>query len=129
MQRAYIEGLVRDAGLDMLPAAAWLLLRFNDDPQTDIGELSRRNGVPRDRLEAGMEQLRSRGLVAASAGTPGHTLTQAGCDVHDRLSAVRRARLTELGAQWPAEQRQQLSEILQRLARDLVPPRSPAAES
>ena len=130
VQRAYIEGLVRDAGLDMLPAAAWLLLRFNDDPRTDIGELSRRNGVPRDRLEAGLEQLRSRGLVSASeTGMPGHTLTQAGCDVYDRLSVVRRARLTELGAQWPVEQRQQLSEILQRLARDLVPPRSPATES
>jgi DNA-binding MarR family transcriptional regulator len=78
-----------------------------------------------------MEQLRSLGLVVTSdvEGKAGHTLTRAGCEVYDRLAAVRRARLTELGAQWPAEQRQQLSEILQRLARDLVPPRSPAAES
>jgi hypothetical protein len=40
------------------------------------------------------------------------------------LASARRERLQALYADWPEEQRQQLAVLLQRLARELVPPRA-----
>ena len=114
--------VVRRAGLDLPPAAAWLLLRISDEPAIDVRSTARRYGLDQDRIEAGLAELLNRGLIA-SAGER-FELTPAGCEVFDRLAAARRERLVELREQWPPEQRQQLADILQRLARELVPPRA-----
>ncbi len=45
VQRAYIQGIVSRAGVDLTPSAAWLLLRLQEEPALDIRELSRRNGL------------------------------------------------------------------------------------
>jgi hypothetical protein len=132
LQRAYIASLVNDAGLNLLPAAAWLLGRIHEQPSTDIRVLSRQNGVPLDRLEAGLAQLRDQQLIAERAserGEPLNVLTSAGHDVYDRLAAARRRRLTGLYADWPVEQRQQLADVLQRFARQLVPDAKPHPQS
>jgi DNA-binding MarR family transcriptional regulator len=128
VQRSYVEGIVRRAGLDLSPAAAWLLLRLQDEPELDVDALARRAGLPEERLNAGMSQLRERGYIvetpSAGSRAVARTLTPAGCDVHDRLAAARRERLVELRRQWPPEQREQLAEVLQRLAGELVPKRA-----
>jgi DNA-binding MarR family transcriptional regulator len=49
-------------------------------------------------------------------------LTEDGCEIYTRLAAARRERLIGLHADWPPEQRRQVADVLQRLARDLVPP-------
>jgi EmrB/QacA subfamily drug resistance transporter len=121
VQRAHIAAVTREAGLDLIPAAAWLLLRINDEPNTDIRELSRRNGLSLDRLSAGLAQLRERNYIAPA--TAGHTLTAAGCEAYDRLAAARRERLVHLRRDWPPEERRYLADVLQRLARDIVPSR------
>ena len=68
VQRAYIESIVRRAGVSLMPASAWLLLRFEEDPALDIGELSRRNGLSRQRLQAGLDELLSRGYLTSGTG-------------------------------------------------------------
>ena len=40
------------------------------------------------------------------------------------LAAARRERLLDVQADWPADQRQRVADILQRLASELVPPRA-----
>jgi EmrB/QacA subfamily drug resistance transporter len=124
VQRAHIAAVTREAGLDLIPAAAWLLLRINDEPALDIRELSRRNGLQLDRLRAGLEQLQERGYLTSSVTADGvrHQLTAPGCDAYDRLGAARRERLVHLRRDWPPEQREYLADVLQRLARDIVPP-------
>jgi EmrB/QacA subfamily drug resistance transporter len=127
VQRAHIAAVTREAGLDLLPAAAWLLLRINDEPNTDIHELSRRNGLPLDRLSAGLTQLRERDYISPT--TTGHALTSQGCDAYDRLVTARRQRLVHLRRDWPVEERQYLADVLQRLARDIVPSRKPGSST
>jgi EmrB/QacA subfamily drug resistance transporter len=125
VQRAYIEGIARRAGVDLGAAATWLVLRLHDDPALDLEPVARRAGIPRERIDAALVSLRDRNYIVETSGTaPGtvtRTLTAAGRDVYDKLAAARRARLQELGAEWPAEQREQLAHVLRRLANELVP--------
>jgi EmrB/QacA subfamily drug resistance transporter len=132
VQRAYIEGIVERAGVDLLPVSAWLLLRLADDPHTDLDLLARRRGVPPDRVQAGLGQLREHGLLVERPPDdhPRHVVTPAGGDVLERLTAARRERLEALRSQWPLEQREQLSAVLQHLAQELVPENpQPAGEA
>ncbi len=123
VQRAYIEGLVVRAKVELTPAAAWLLLRAHDNPHLEIAQMARRIGVDVDRLRAGLTQLRDDAYLEPDDDRPSHyRLTRRGFEVYEKLAAARRERLTQLGADWPPEQRQQLAEVLQRLARQLVPP-------
>jgi DNA-binding MarR family transcriptional regulator len=77
------------------------------------------------RLEAGVQELRARGLVEESAPRPGdhprRSLTAAGCAVLDRLAQARRAHLSEVIAEWDPEKRAELAAAMPRLAEELVP--------
>ncbi len=70
-----------------------------------------------------MTQLRERlYLEAGTADGAHHSLTPEGRTIYERLATARRERLVALHADWPPEQRQQLADVLRRLARELVPP-------
>ena len=127
VQRAYIEGLIRRAGVDLPPLQAWLLLRLEEDPRLDVAAVAMTYGLPLQRVSAAVSELRSRGLVIVEAGNGQpriYRLTGAGCDLYDQLAAARRERLLNLQADWPPEQRERVADVLQRLARELVPPRA-----
>ena len=69
-------------------------------------------------------ELRGRGLIVERAddGTVARReLTPAGCDVLGRLIAARRARLTELFAEWAPEKREELARVLRGIAQELIP--------
>ena len=124
-QRAYIASIVTRAGLSMTPAAAWLVLRLGEQPGTKPGAIAREHHIPEVRIEEALLELGElryvEPLVTSSVPVK---LTEAGCAAFDRLAAARRERLRELYAEWPESQRQQLAMTLQRLAKDLVPPRA-----
>jgi EmrB/QacA subfamily drug resistance transporter len=124
VQRSYIAGIVARAGLDLTPAAAWLLLRIAEDPAIDVQRVAERYAVPAERVEDALTNLRARGYIAPGSPPSRFTVTPEGCRVQDQLIAARRERLTELYGEWPAGHREQLAEVLQRLARELVPPRA-----
>lgn len=127
VQRAYIQRIVELAGLRLSPAAAWLLVRLGRDPALDLTELARGHAVELPILQAGMEELRTGGLVLERGATPGRLareLTAEGCAVLDRLIAARRQRLAELFHDWPEERHEVLAATLRRLARELVPERA-----
>jgi EmrB/QacA subfamily drug resistance transporter len=125
VQRRHIEGIVARAGLDLSAASAWLLLRLESDPNANPDALAQAHAVDAARLREALADLRGRKLIAeASAGDggpPRHELTDAGCEVFDRLATARRARLAELFADWPAERHEELAALVRRLARELVP--------
>ncbi len=81
-QRGYLQAVIDRAGVSLTPAAAWLLLRLEDDPALDPVELGRSRQVPADRMLAAREELAGRGFVAASG------VTDEGCEVVERLVAA-----------------------------------------
>jgi DNA-binding MarR family transcriptional regulator len=127
VQRAHIEGITRDAGVDLPPLDAFLLLRLEENPDVNLAQVATTYSLAPQRVADAVARLRGRGLVMVEAGDGSrrrYRLTGPGCNLYDRLAAARRERLLKLQADWPAEQRDRVADILQRLARELVPPRA-----
>jgi MFS family permease len=127
VQRAHIEGIAREAGVDLPPLHVFLLLRLAENPQTNLAQLASTYAIEPQRVADAVADLRGRGLLIADTGEGtrrSYRLTGPGCDIYDRLAAARRQRLLKVQADWPAEQRDRVADILQRLARELVPPRA-----
>jgi DNA-binding MarR family transcriptional regulator len=131
VQRRHIEQIVARAGLDLTPAAAWLLVRIERDPALDPLALSHAYRVEPEQIRAALRYLHDRGLIVekppTNGGGPQLFPTAAGCDALRRLVAARRAHLAELCAEWSPERRAEMAELLRRLARELVPDASLSA--
>lgn len=119
VRRAYVERLVERAGLRMMPVSAWILIRLGENVDAPLDTLAASEGIARERVGQGLAELRTLGYLSGSADHP--ELTEAGCAAFTRLSETRRARLAELVADWPPEQREHLAAVLRSLARALVP--------
>jgi DNA-binding MarR family transcriptional regulator len=123
VRRQHIERMVERAGVSLSAAAAWLLLRLEEDPALDPAALGRAYGVPEERMAQAVSELRDRGLVTEDGR--GRTLTAEGCALFTRIAAARRAHLAELFSDWPAEKHEELAAVLRRFVRDLVPDARP----
>jgi DNA-binding MarR family transcriptional regulator len=60
-------------------------------------------------------------LIAAASVTDVYQLTEAGCEIYNRLVVARREHLAELWPEWSPKKREEVAEILRRLARELIP--------
>jgi hypothetical protein len=123
-QRAYLKSIADRAGLELMPVSAWLLLRLGEDPALTPEAIAREHQIPAARTEEGLAELKTRGYIVNTRSGPPVALTDAGCVAYDRLASARRERPGASSSEWPEAQRQQVVAILQRLARDLVPPRA-----
>lgn len=124
VQRQHIANIVARAGLELSPAAAWLLVRLGREPALDVAELARAHQVELPRLRAGLDELRAGGLLVERGATEESVvreLTSEGELALDRLAAARRERLAELFSEWPPERHEEIAASLRRLARELVP--------
>ena len=146
-RRRIYERLAARAGVDLSPAAVWLLARIAELAPIAPSELAARCGVSRAQLRIALGELEVERLVAAcdadagppegDAGDPGWApdglgveaagdgevpvvLTPAGVAVHDRIVAARRARLEELLEGWSPERHDELAAMLTRLAGELT---------
>jgi len=142
-RRRMVARLAEQAGVDLSPASCWLLVRLNEDPRADLGDLSRRFAVELPVTEKALAELEQRGmvlpasLVAAGADTaagpaPACVLTPAGEAAVVKLIAERRASLARLLEGWSPEQHHDVAELLTRLANELVrerPEPDPAART
>lgn len=73
LKRRYIEAVVSRAGLDLSPAAAWLLVRFDESSELDLASLAQTHRVERPRLETAIAELEDRGLLRERVGRYGPT--------------------------------------------------------
>lgn len=124
VQRKHIALIVARAGLELSPAAAWLLFRMGREPSLDLSELARTHQLELPRLRAGIEELRAGGLLVEHGATEesvARELTAEGEAALDRLAAARRERLAELFSEWPPERHEEIAASLKRLAGELVP--------
>jgi EmrB/QacA subfamily drug resistance transporter len=118
VQRQHIEQIVRRAGLTLTPLAAWLLVQRERTPETTSEEVGRARGIPVERVQAALGELREAGLIG-QGGAP--RLTASGCDVLQRLVLARRLHLAELAADWHPERDVDVATYLSRAVRNLIP--------
>jgi hypothetical protein len=126
-RKRLVERLVERAGVDLSPAAAWLLVRLHEDPQADVGRLSASFDVPLDVADHALAELRGRGLVLDGDGD-GQRLGGDAEELVRRLVAERRASLARLLEGWAPDQYEDLAALLTRLAHELVRESPPRAE-
>ena len=123
VQRAHIEKIISRSGERLSPLAAWLLVQVEEEPKVSPFDLARRRGIPAERAQAALEELRRRALVTVPRpGEPGHsTLTQRGCQALERIVGARRAHLAELAEEWDPTHQNDAAAYLRDAVRDLVP--------
>ncbi len=137
-RRQLVAQLAERAGVDLSPAAAWLLVRLQEDPGAHIAQLCSSFDVPLEVAEHALDELEERSLLTldpdrgaagGADGDPRHArvtgLTPAGDDMATRLVEERRASLSRLCDGWEPEQHPDLAGLLSRLARELC--REPGA--
>jgi EmrB/QacA subfamily drug resistance transporter len=117
--RELVQRVAVRAGVDLDPAACWLLARLSTDPSMQLEDLAQRSQVPIARLHEARNTLRNRDLiVAADDGHPGLELTQAGQAVLAQLSATGAQRLSELLEDWRPDEHPDLARLIATLAHD-----------
>ncbi len=123
VQRAHIEQIVTRAGETLGALAAWLLVQIEREAEASPFELARSRGIPPERAQAALEELRRRGLVTIPrADSTAHSeLTATGCQVLERLVSARRAHLTELAEEWDPTREDDAVAYLRNAVRDLIP--------
>jgi EmrB/QacA subfamily drug resistance transporter len=124
-QRALLERTAARAGVDLSPAASWMLGRLADDPRADVAALASRYAVDPARLEAGVGALRAQGLIdeggGGTAATRGErTLTAEGRGVLERLRAARQQELAAALAGWSPERHRELAALITDVAKRLT---------
>ena len=123
VQRAHIELIVTRAGETLSALAAWLLVQVEREPTASPFELARSRGIPPERAQAALEELRRRGLVTVprADSTTHSELTTAGCQVLERLVSARRAHLADLAEEWNPEHEGDAAAYLREAVKDLIP--------
>jgi EmrB/QacA subfamily drug resistance transporter len=105
------------AGLDLHPAASWLVLRMARHGTAEPALLADRAAVPLDVVTTAARQLEERRLAVREGVSM--VLTDAGRAVADRLLVARRETLAELLGDWDPERHAELAALLRRLAPQL----------
>ncbi len=117
-RRRMVEEIAQRAGVDVSPAAAWLIVRLHEDPAADIELLSQSFDVRLSAAQAALGELEARGLLTDGAGV--REVSPAGHEVAERLIAERRATLARMCEHWDPDLHPELADLVQRLARDLA---------
>jgi EmrB/QacA subfamily drug resistance transporter len=117
-QRRLIERIAARAGVDLTPAACWLLGRIAENPNADIAELGRTYQIDATRLADGYRTLVARQLIEEAPA--GRVLTAAGRETRERLFAARQAQLSDLLGNFRPEQHSELAAFITQIARHVA---------
>jgi len=121
VRRRYIASIVNRAKVDLSPTEAWLLVQIEREPQVAVHELGRKGKCDANKVNAATTELLNKSLIEPGAVANVYRLTDAGCQIYNRLVAARREHLAELWPEWSPKKREEVAEILRRLARELIP--------
>ncbi|MEX2974978.1 DHA2 family efflux MFS transporter permease subunit [Streptomyces sp. C184] len=112
------EKITARAGLDLKPAASWLILRIHRYGSVEPGLLAERSTVPLGVISEGVRQIEERGLAVREGLLL--RLTGPGRRIADRLSAARQESLAELlGDWWTRDRPTDLTELVRELTTEL----------
>ncbi|MGH2859174.1 MAG: MFS transporter, partial [Solirubrobacteraceae bacterium] len=117
-----IRRLTARAGLSLAPGESWLLLRMHRHPTDGPGQLARPPAVSAARARELLAAMAARGLVDLDGSSPDAppSLTADGSRVVVRLIDAHRAWLAQLLDGWEPEQHAELTELVRRLASELL---------
>ncbi|MCX5213205.1 MFS transporter [Kitasatospora sp. NBC_00240] len=118
-RRDLFRRITATAGLDLQPAASWLILQMHHHDTVEPAELAERRIVPIEIVEAAARQVESRKLATRPGGGRGLRLTESGDEAALRLVAARRSQLAELLGDWDEKQYADLAGLLTRLSSGL----------
>ncbi len=117
--REIIRRIAARAGVDLSPAACWLLARAREHGIADLGPLANRSRIPCEVLERAREELVEKGLLSGGANSDGpYALTAAGEQSLRALTRTGEQRLHELLEVWRPQENPELARLIGRLARD-----------
>ncbi|MFI0905529.1 DHA2 family efflux MFS transporter permease subunit [Streptomyces sioyaensis] len=112
------ERITARAGLDLEPAASWLILRIHRYGSVEPGLLAERSTVPLGVVAEGARQIEERGLAVRQGLLL--QLTDRGREGADRLSTARQESLAELlGDWWTRDRPTDLTELVRELTAEL----------
>jgi EmrB/QacA subfamily drug resistance transporter len=109
-----IEQIAASAGVELSPAACWMLARYGQHQDADPFRVGREFDIDPTRLRQGTAELREQGMLDDSSLTP------AGEETLARLRASAREWLCSLVEGWDPEQHASLAAMLDRVAGDVV---------
>ncbi len=123
-RRQLVAQLAERAGVDLSPAAAWLLVRLQEDPGASLAQLCRAFDIPLEVGEHALGELEERSLLTFGADGDADRarvtgLTPDGDELATRLVAERRASLARLCDGWEPDRHPDLAGLLSRLAHEL----------
>jgi DNA-binding MarR family transcriptional regulator len=127
--RQLIANIAARAGVELTPAACWLIVHLQENPAMNIGATARAYEIPESIATDALAELRSRNYVT-SDDDGALSLTAAGDEAADKLIAERRASIERLCDGWPADH-PDIAGLVTRLAREIqrdspIGARSPA---
>jgi EmrB/QacA subfamily drug resistance transporter len=115
--RELVMRVAARAGVDLSPAACWLLARLSEDHAPDLAALSARFDVDSETLAAAREELARKHLIDPSASDPSvDALTASGHATLERLVATGEQRLSDLLEGWRPEEHEELARMIATLA-------------
>jgi EmrB/QacA subfamily drug resistance transporter len=123
--REMVERIAARAGVDLTPAACWLLARLSADPSARLEDLTERTSIPLATLDDARDMLLERALIRATPGAGPLELTAEGHATLDRLTATGAQRLSELLECWRPEEHPDLARLIATLAREFFIDTSP----
>jgi DNA-binding MarR family transcriptional regulator len=117
--RELIARVASRAGVELTPAACWLLARLSEPGSARIDELASAAEIDVERLARARDELDSRGLIQAEGRRPsGHQLTSAGRATLALLTETGEQRLSDLLEGWRPQEHPDLAHLIARLARE-----------
>jgi DNA-binding MarR family transcriptional regulator len=117
--REILTRVAARAGVDLGPAACWLLARLSHDDAPALATLAHAADINVQTLSDAEEELREAGLIASAPATPaGARLTEDGQATLARLTSTGEQRLADLLEDWRPEEHEELARLIATLARE-----------
>ncbi|MCU1487724.1 MAG: MarR family transcriptional regulator [Actinomycetia bacterium] len=110
-------------GTDVTRAGYAVLRSIDEAGELSLGELARQCSMDPAAAGRQVKALEDDGLVEREPGEDARVtvvrLTDRGCDVYERIVAVRNAHMTDVLSAWTAADREALARLVDRLVDDL----------
>jgi EmrB/QacA subfamily drug resistance transporter len=121
-RREVYQNIAADAGVDVPPRAAWMLLRVGEHPGWGRQDLARHLHLTDADLNRRLAELVTPGYVQPLPGDLSEpvTLSEPGQRAFDSLFQVRHERIARLAADWHPDQHPHLVALLTRLTHQLA---------
>jgi EmrB/QacA subfamily drug resistance transporter len=115
--REIVARVAARAGVELSPAACWLLARLSEDRAPALPTLAAQFEIPLETLTAARGELERKRLLGPSPQDPSaEVLTRAGHATLERLIATGEQRLADLLEGWRPEEHEELARMIATLA-------------